>query len=96
MRAFVAAGLTLLALTGTAAAQPPWVPTPAPRYEQMPPPHREGLMWQPGHWRWDGYRYEWRPGHYIERHPHHRRFVEGHWDFSHREGRRIWIPEHWE
>lgn len=33
------------------------------RYESLPPP-RQGHVWAPGYWRWDGHRYIWRAGHW--------------------------------
>ncbi len=93
----VGAGIILIGI-GSANAQPPpnYAPIPAPRYEQVPPPPGRHVIWEPGHWHWDGYRYGWIPGHYIERHEWHGRYVEGHWRWSPREGRYVWEPSHWD
>jgi hypothetical protein len=36
-------------------------PPPPPRYEAPPPP-RNGFVWVPGRWAWDGRAYAWRRG----------------------------------
>ena len=88
-------------LTGTIAAAiptraqepPPYRPVPELRYEQVPP-HREGFLWEPGHWRWDGHDYHWERGHWIEHRPHYRFYVHGHWE---RRGPGwFWVEPHWE
>ncbi len=83
---------------GSAGAQPPpdYAPIPPPRAEVVPPPPREHVVWEPGHWHWDGVRYVWIDGHYIERGPHHARYAEGHWVWGPREGHYIWMPAHWD
>jgi hypothetical protein len=91
------AGLMGVAGIGTAVAQPPPPPyaaVPEPRPETPPPPPRPDLMWEPGHWHWDGVRYVWVPGHYIG----HRqgRWVPGRWVWAPGQGRWIWRPAHWE
>jgi len=37
---------------------------PAPRVEDMPAP-REGYVWAPGYWSWDGSNYVWVEGRYV-------------------------------
>jgi hypothetical protein len=89
----------LLIGTGSGSAQPPppFAPVPPPRQEFVPPhPHGGRLIWQPGHWRWDGFRYAWVGGDYIERWPHYSPYVEGRWLWAPQEGRWIWRPAHWE
>jgi hypothetical protein len=82
---------------GSAVAQPPpnYAPVPPPRYEAMPPPRGERFVWQPGHWHWNGYRYVWFPGTYIERRPYYHHWVEGHWVWAPRFGRYVWERGHW-
>lgn len=41
---------------------------PAPMYEAVPAP-REGFIWAPGHYVWDGGRYLWRPGEWVASRP---------------------------
>lgn len=38
-------------------------PPPPPRYE-VAPPLREGYVWAPGYWNWDGHRHVWAGGHW--------------------------------
>jgi WXXGXW repeat (2 copies) len=40
------------------------VPPPAPRVEDMPPA-RDGYVWAPGYWSWDGSNYVWVEGRYV-------------------------------
>jgi len=40
------------------------VEPPAPRIEDMPAP-REGYVWAPGYWSWDGSNYVWVEGRYV-------------------------------
>ena len=44
-------------------------PPPPIIVEAPPPPPREHPYWvfERGHWRWDGYRWVWIRGHYVER-----------------------------
>ena len=82
-----------------ASAQPPppnYAPIPPPRAETVPPRPGERLIWQPGHWHWDGYRYIWLRGHYVQRRPHYGHYAEGHWAWGPRVGRYVWVPAHWE
>jgi hypothetical protein len=87
----------LLSGFGAAMAQPPprYAPIPPPRYEAVPPSPGPRVLWEPGHWHWNGSRYVWVNGHYIERRPHRRQWVDGRWVWGPREGRWIWVPAHW-
>ena len=98
MKLLVAVTTVLLLGIGAAGAQPPpsYAPVPPPRHESMPPPPHPRAIWQPGHWHWTGMRYDWMPGHYVERHPHYGRWVEGNWIWAPREGRWVWRGAHWE
>jgi len=98
MRRLLALALVLSATIGSAVAQPPpgYAPIPPLRYEAVPPPRGERFLWQPGHWHWDGFRYVWIGGRYVERRPHYHRWVEGHWDWSRGAGRWVWRPGHWD
>jgi len=68
------------------------VAPPPERVEVVPPP-REGYVYEPGHWRYEGNTYVWRNGEYIRYREGHRwvprrwehegehwRFRAGHWD----------------
>jgi hypothetical protein len=55
-----------IVVTETVVSRPP----PPVRVEQIPPPptsHPELVVWQPGHWHWNGHDYEWYPGRYEKR-----------------------------
>jgi len=67
---------------------------PPPRYEVVPaPPPQRYVVWDPGHWNWDGRGWIWVPGHYEDRPHPHAVWVVGHW--AHRRGGWVWIPAHW-
>ncbi|MBE7209975.1 MAG: YXWGXW repeat-containing protein [Gluconacetobacter diazotrophicus] len=42
-------------------------PPPAPVVEVIPAAPSAVYVWRPGHWRWDGYRYNWVRGRYVLR-----------------------------
>jgi hypothetical protein len=66
-------------------------PPPA-RIETLPPPPAPNWYWAPGHWRWDGQRYDWQPGHWVE--PRiNEEFVPAHW--SQAGGEWVFHPGHW-
>lgn len=99
MKWLAAGAAVLLISVGTAGAQPPppnYAPIPPPRAEVVPAPPPGRMVWEPGHWHWNGVQYVWIPGRYVERRPHWNRYVEGHWQWSPREGRYVWIPAHWQ
>jgi hypothetical protein len=98
MKLFVLGASVILIGLGSAQAQPPpnYAPIPPPRSEMVPPPPGGRMIWQPGHWQWDGHRYVWIRGHYVERRRHSGHYAEGHWRWSQREGRYVWMPAHWE
>ena len=58
---------------------PTYAPIPPPRPEVVPPPPRERMVWEPGHWHWNGYRYIWIGGRYIPVQAHHREYIPGAW-----------------
>lgn len=97
--ACVATLLATLLLAGNAVlAQPPvpYPPVPPPRAERVPPPPPGArMMWQPGHWQWDGGRgYAWVPGRYVEAMPRYRHWARGRWAWGN--GGWIWVPGHWQ
>ena len=75
------------------APTPGYAPIPPPRAEVVPPPPRPTVIWEPGHWHWNGYRYIWISGRYIERRPQYGHYVPGAWVFRH--GTWMWVPAHW-
>jgi hypothetical protein len=68
-------------------------PVPEPRAEVIPPPPQPNLVWQPGHYQWDGRAYRWEPGRYINR-PYGTHWVRGHW--APEGGRQVWVAPHWQ
>jgi hypothetical protein len=70
---------------------------PPPRHERIPPPPpgrpAEIVVWDPGHWHWDGRAWVWRPGHYIERPRREAKWVPGHW--ATRGPQYVWVEGHW-
>ena len=90
------AACAILLVAGIAQAQvvvrigPPERP-----HEVIPPPPHEhpGWAWHSGYHRWDGNRYVWVPGYYVEPPHAHARWVDGHWD--HHGGGYVWVEGHW-
>ena len=68
---------------------------PAPREEVIidPPGPRDHWVWDPGHYRWIDSRYDWVPGHWIERPRPRAEWVAGRWE--NRRGEWIFIEGHW-
>jgi hypothetical protein len=93
MKRLIALGLAgaLLAPLSVAFAQG-YPPPPPPRFERAPY-GRPGFIWEPGHWQWDGVRYDWVGGHWLERRPGYAHFEPGHW--VRRGGAWVWDPPHW-
>ncbi len=88
-------GFGLIALAPIAAhaqGERGYPPVPALREEMIPPPPRERMLWEPGHWHWNGGQYVWIRGHYIER-GRFTRWEHGHWEI--RGGVQVWVPGHW-
>lgn len=72
-------------------------PPPPPRYEVPPPPppaRADMVVWDPGHWRWDGHDWDWKPGHFVERPRREAQWVPGHWQ-ERPNGSWAWIEGHW-
>lgn len=93
----VAATLGLLAgCTGnTATGANPYPPVPAPIAETMPKPPvtAESLVWQPGHWDWNGSGYVWQPGQYVSLAGHGSLWQPGWW--SRTSDGWSWQAPHW-
>lgn len=71
----------------------PYPPVPAARVEVIPPRPQPNLIWQPGHYQWNGRVYAWIPGRYVNRAPGGR-WVPGHWVWFN--GRHVWVAAHWQ
>jgi len=96
---FVAAlfGAALLAgcANQTASSSLPFPPVPPPMQETIPKPPvtGEALLWQPGHWNWNGNGYAWQPGEYVPAAGHGNLFQTGYWEQTPTGWR--WVPAHW-
>jgi hypothetical protein len=64
---------------------------PAPRAEHEPP-HRDGYVWAPGYWEWNGRFFHWTSGTWISERRGH--WVADHWDQIGNQWR--YVPGHWE
>jgi len=88
----------LLLSAGVAMAQPyappPYAPVPPPQVEIVPAPPGPRMLWEPGHWQWNGAAYVWIRGRYIAAARRYHHWVEGFW--ARRGPRWVWAPAHWE
>ncbi len=98
MKWLVGCAAVFLLAIGSASAQPPppgYAPIPPPRRDVVPPPPSSRVVWEPGHWYWNGVRYIWIDGHYVDQRGHGGRYIEGRWVRAPHRGRWIWRPAHW-
>ncbi len=77
----------------TTAFTPP--PIPPAQQEIIPNPPVTGmpLIWQPGHWNWNGSGYVWQPGEYVTQAGHSNMFMPGYWQQT--TSGWAWVPAHW-
>jgi hypothetical protein len=68
-------------------------PPPAKRAEIPPPAPSPQALWDTGHWSWDGVRYAWTPGRYIERPQPDANWIPGYWQQE--AGGWTWIEGRW-
>jgi hypothetical protein len=68
---------------------PPLISEPIPK----PPITAEALMWQPGHWDWNGSAYVWAKGQYVPAAGHGSLWMPGWW--SRTQAGWTWVPPHW-
>ena len=71
-------------------ARPGQPPVPALIFEPVPVAPSTRVIWQPGHWHWNGARFVWVRGHFVQRLAYYHQWVPGHWD-----GYGHWIRAHW-
>jgi hypothetical protein len=102
---WLSAGLLLGALLATplagCATQPgegaanPYPPVPDMIQETVskPPVTTDPLLWQPGHWDWNGDGYIWAPGQWVPAQGHGRMWMPGWW--AKRPNGWQWQPPHW-
>ncbi|UFN50998.1 hypothetical protein LPC08_10480 [Roseomonas sp. OT10] len=62
--------------------------------EPIPAAPPGAVVWQHGHWHWDGREYVWIPGRWIERPPVGEHFVPGRWAWGYSGW--LWVPGHWQ
>lgn len=87
--------LSLLLLAGCATTNPSHPPVPAIPAEQVPNPPRSRitLIWEPGHFNWDGAGYLWVRGKWVSRSGHGTLWQDGFWQNS--GGTSTWVTAHW-
>ena len=73
---------------------PPTIPAPRDDPRPLPPVSAVELIWQPGHWDWNGSGYVWAPGQWVPAAGHGRTWVEGGWSNADKSWR--WMPPHWQ
>jgi WXXGXW repeat (2 copies) len=73
----------------------PYPPVPQLISEAIPRPPviAEPLMWQPGHWDWNGSGYVWARGQYVPAAGHGSLWMPGWW--SRTQAGWTWQPPHW-
>ncbi|HTU56302.1 MAG TPA: hypothetical protein VMF62_20225 [Acetobacteraceae bacterium] len=98
MVVLLAAGLGVagLGLAGCATGNP-YPPVPPARAETVPLPPVSGtpLLWQPGHWDWNGHGYDWIAGQWIPRDGHSTTWMPGYWAENQQSETWTWQPGHW-
>lgn len=93
--ALVLAGLLAGCAAQTTTTSNPHPPVPAPLAEKrpLPPVSAQELMWQPGHWNWNGSGYVWQNGEYVPAAGHGPLFQRGYWSQTPTGWQ--WEPAHW-
>jgi len=69
------------------------LPPPPGRAEIPPSAPSPRALWTFGHWNWNGARYVWAPGHYVERPTPTANWRPGYWE-QHPEGW-MWVDGQW-
>ncbi len=69
-------------------------PPPPKRAEIPPPAPATDLLWVVGHWSWDGVKYGWTPGRYVQRPTPTANWLPGYWDRD--TNGWMWTDGHWE
>jgi hypothetical protein len=71
----------------------PSAPPPV-REEIIPPAPSTDVVWQPGHWSWNGTQYTWVSGVYVAQPRPQVAWVPGHWDQS--PNGWAWVDGYWQ
>lgn len=79
-------------------SSPPPVPPLQAEVIPKPPVSAIPLMWQPGHWNWNGAGYDWAPGEYVPAAGHGNLWMPGYWAAGPGGAGAplVWQPAHWE
>lgn len=85
--------LALAACVAGPPAQPPAIPPIRAERIPAPPASAITLIWQPGHYDWDGIAYHWIEGEWVQRAGHGPLWQDGFW--RREGGGYIWVPPHW-
>jgi hypothetical protein len=91
----VVTALCAFTLGGCAVSYPAYPQVPAPLDEAVtaPPKSSIPLIWQPGHYSWNGANYVWERGQWVPRAGHGTLWQDGYWV---RKGDAYeWVPPHW-
>lgn len=88
----LAAGTALLAGCAVQSAPPP-IPAMTVEVIPNPPVSATPIIWQPGHWDWNGAGYVWTPGQYVPNTGHGNLFMPGWW--AQTASGWQWQPAHW-
>jgi hypothetical protein len=68
---------------------------PPPKHAEIPPPAPTAdSLWQCGHWTWNGMKYLWSPGTYLQRPTPTANWMPGYWEQD--AGGWIWTEGHWQ
>lgn len=91
----IATLLTLVFVAGCSVAYATHPPVPATPAEQVPAPPKSAvtLIWQPGHFDWNGAAYSWVRGQWVPRAGHGTLWQDGYWTVT--GGQSVWVAAHW-
>jgi len=91
-------GIFMVTLAGCANRDPcPIAPPLNAETIPLPPVSEDQLIWQPGHWDWNGTGYIWRDGKYAKLEPgQSNMWVPGWWELPPNASRCVWNPGHWQ
>lgn len=91
----VIVGFFLVFLQGCDAIYSPHPPVPPVRAERVPSPPKSSvvMIWQPGHYDWDGAGYVWIAGEWVDRAGHGTLWQDGYWQQTNQTS--MWVPAHW-
>lgn len=84
-----------LSLTGCIPVEGPPPAIPATPAERIPPPPASAitLIWEPGHYDWNGTGFDWVMGHWVPKSGHGPLWQDGSWRRTN--GSWEWVPAHW-